>query len=263
MLQNSKKWLIMIGVILIIIIAIIVGIIVFRKTNIFQKETIKTQEKPITIGQINEIDIVYYCAQNIKQSKESIHVSLSQEEQNIVEQKLKNWQFEKYSNSTNLNMIEQYEVTLNENNKFTFDNDKTNNQENIKYVKWYHEEKSTITAIPKEVLEVIINRVNIPLELRNKKFETEKITITNGEKTVQIQDKQVLNQTVSNCKYVAEINSKPEGSIKYQLDFNNGIQISIYNQNGTLENTSVGSVPKNVEIPNIFIQIAEQVLANN
>lgn len=253
MLQNTKKWLI-ISIGILTIIAIIVVSVIICKTK-----ELSTQEKQITIGEIQEIDVLYYCATDIEQSKETIQISLSEEEQNTVVQKLKNWQFKNYSNSVKLDIIEQYEVTIDENNKFTFDNN-TNNQEKQKYVKWYKGEKSFITAIPTEVFEIIVKRVDVPLTARNKKFETEEIVVQKGDKTIEINEKQYIEQIVSQCKYIAEITNMPEGSVQYRLDFGNGIKVAIYNTNGTLENTATGSVIKNVQIPNTIIQAVEQAI---
>ncbi len=259
MLQTRKKGLV-IGVT--ILIGIIVAITLYF-TGAFGMDgwayRLFLRKEKVKIEGVEQIYAIYHFAAKMD-GKETVTISLAEDDKNKILETLKDCQFANYSKQVGLIIMGNYEVVLNDTMKFEFDSYRE--EEKQQYVKWYVNDKSFLTMIPNEIVKQIVDKMEIPLVARTKKYQTNKITIKQNENQIDIQEKWTIDYLVSQCKYVGEVEAREKGNKKYEIDFNNGIRLQIHEQVGLLTNLEAGSVAKNVIVPVSISDMVEGLINN-
>ena len=229
-------------VIIIFILLVAVGVIMFTdlgseiRTYLF--DTIFTPKENVKIEGQKHIKITYKYSW--KAESESFDIDVIDEnlvkmiEDNILNKKLNN-----YSAQIGLTILGQYEVNLENNVRFYFDN-----YDDDGYVIMYDDTKDYLTKINPEILEKVVQIVDEKLTEQVEQFKTNKISITKTEKgendtiikkeNIDVNEKTAIEYIINQCKkiYVKDIDYEPNiVHPDYEIDFNNNIKLWIYNEN--------------------------------
>ena len=184
-----------------------------------QKESIK-MEKPDKI----KITYTYYL------QDEKFDLDITDEELiQLIQESINNKKLKDYTSTILLAIAGYYNVDLGNGISFMFDNyDKDG------YVMLNNNGNQFLTTINSEILKQVIEKVDVVLTKRASAFKTDKVTVNQGEKEVEITEKTALEYILNQSKniYSKEIDFVPEiMQPDYEMDFNNNIKLYIYKQN--------------------------------
>ena len=184
-----------------------------------QKESIK-MEKPDKI----KITYTYYL------QDEKFDLDITDEELiQLIQESINNKKLKDYTSTILLAIAGHYNVDLGNGISFMFDNyDKDG------YVMLNNNGNQFLTTINSEILKQVIEKVDVVLTERASVFKTDKLTVKQGEKEVEITEKTALEYILNQSKniYSKEIDFVPEiMQPDYEMDFNNNIKLYIYKQN--------------------------------
>ena len=221
-----------VGIIILILAILLILISVVMFTNIGQEMReylyykITTPKEMVSFEKPEEIKITY----TYRWQDENFDIVVADSELiNMIQDSISNKKLDNYSSQILLSVLGEYNVDLDNGVSFKFDN-----YDDDGYVMLDNNGKQFLTKINPEILKQVVEIVDEELTKRTMIFDTDKVTISQGDMVTEITEKTALEYILNQCKgiYTKEINYEPTiETPDYEMDFNNGIKLYIYNQN--------------------------------
>lgn len=236
-----KKKLGIIILIIFIIIAAVIGVLMFTgiggeiKSFIYYK--IHTPQETVSLDKQEHIKVTY----TYRWQEENFSIDVTDTELiKLIENNISNKKLDNYSSQIGLAIMGEYNVELGNDISFTFDS-----YDDDGFVMMNDKDKQFLTKINPEILKRIIEIVDVKLTENIQIFKTDKITATKrimqenkasvlNEYKVDIEEKTAINYILEQCKNVYTEDINYELSIvapDYELDFNNNVKLLIYKEN--------------------------------
>ena len=221
-----------VGIIILILAILLILISVVMFTNIGQEMReylyykITTPKEMVSFEKPEEIKITY----TYRWQDENFDIVVADSELiNMIQDSISNKKLDNYSSQILLSVLGEYNVDLDNGVSFKFDS-----YDDDGYVMLDNNGKQFLTKINPEILKQVVEIVDEELTKRTMIFDTDKVTISQGDMVTEITEKTALEYILNQCKgiYTKEINYEPTiETPDYEIDFNNGIKLYIYNQN--------------------------------
>ena len=257
-----KKKIVIGIVVALVVLVILTGIIMYTDFGnsivgwvyeelVLPKETVEME--PITSAKVT---YMYRM-----QTDEKFTLEISDEELlNLIYDNIHNKKLKNYSSSVGLAMMGEYNVDLGNGVSFLFDS-----YDEDGYVRLNNNGDKFLTRLNPEILQGIIDVVDVELTARASIFQTDKVTISQGETVTEITEKTALAYIEEKCKdiFTKEIENNPEiKTPDYVMDFHNNIKLYIYHnqESGWMEKD--GKILE-VHQLTVFDSLLEKALTEN